>query len=225
IKWKAFSQVAVTASAGIVVAVFTVIAAASFASLIFNGALDGLVPIGIRMALTTAVIVGAVVALTSSCQAVIAIPQDRVVPILALLAASIALRMPLASAEQKGMAVLSALVMVTLISGLFLFGLGRLRLGNLIRYIPFPVIGGFLAGSGWLLVLGGLRVMMGEPIHFAAAGNLFHAPQLWHWLPGLALGILLFWLSKRVKNQFFIPAMLPIGIGLFYVAIGLGGVS
>jgi SulP family sulfate permease len=202
-----------------------VIAAASFASLIFSGPLNGFVPIGIRMALTAAVVVGMLVSLTSSCPAVIAIPQDRIVPILALLAGAIAAQMPTASTEEKGLAVISAVIMVTLITGLVLFGLGRLNLGNLIRYIPYPVIGGFLAGSGWLLVLGGLRVMTGHPIGLATTVGLFRGPEIWHWIPGLALGIILFWISKRLKNQFFIPAMLPIGIGLFYFAIWLGGTS
>jgi SulP family sulfate permease len=208
-----------------VVAVFTVIASASFASLIFSAPLNGFVPIGIRMALTTAVIVGTLVALTSSCRAVIAIPQDRVVPILALLAAGVTARMPAASPEEKGMAVLSAIVMVTLITGLFLFGLGRLRLGNLIRYIPYPVIGGFLAGSGWLLVLGGFRVMTGHAMRFSTVADLFHTPAPWHWVPGLLLGIVLFWFSKRVRNQLFIPGMLPVAIALFYVGIWSKGVS
>lgn len=26
----------------------------------------------------------------------------------------------------------------------------------MIRFVPFPVIGGFLAGSGWLILLGGI---------------------------------------------------------------------
>jgi SulP family sulfate permease len=29
------------------------------------------------------------------------------------------------------------------------------------RFIPYSVLGGFFAGTGWLLVLGGLRVMTG----------------------------------------------------------------
>jgi SulP family sulfate permease len=208
-----------------VVAVFTVIAAASFASLIFNGPLNGFVPIGIRMALTTAVVVGSIVALTSTCRAAIAIPQDRIVPILALLATGVVAHMPTATAEERGMAVLSGIVMVTLVTGLFLFALGRLRLGNLIRYIPYPVIGGFLAGSGWLLVLGGLRVMTGHALHLSSVAALFQTPEVWHWTPGLLLGIILFWLSKRVKNQLFIPGMLPVAIGLFYLVIWAGGVS
>ena len=41
--------------------------------------------------------------------------------------------------------------------------LGTFRLGNLARFIPYPVVGGFLAGTGWLLIKGGLRVAVGHP--------------------------------------------------------------
>src|SRR5262249_2166907 len=105
-------------SAGFVVAVFTVIASASFASLLFAGPLTGFVPVGIRLALLTAVIVGFLVALISSCRVAIAIPQDRIVPILSLLAAGVVAHMTDASMEEKGLAVISAVVMVTLITGL-----------------------------------------------------------------------------------------------------------
>jgi SulP family sulfate permease len=218
-------KAAVNGSAGFVVAVFTVIASASFASLIFAGPLNGFVPTGIRMALLTAVIVGSLVALRSSCLVAIAIPQDRIVPILALLAAGVAVRMPTASMEERGLAVISAVVMVTLITGLFLYGLGRLRLGNLVRYVPYPVIGGFLAGSGWLLLLGGLRVMTGHPIRPAMLPAMFGTPELWHWVPGFLLGGALFWISKRAKNQLLIPALLSLAIGMFYLALWLFGSS
>jgi SulP family sulfate permease len=216
---------AVNVSAGFVVAIFTIIASASFASLIFNGPLNVFVPSGIRMALTTAVIVGALVAITSSCQGAIAIPQDRIVPILALLAAGVANGMPSASVEERGIAIMSGIVMVTLITGLFLYALGRLRLGNLIRYIPYPVIGGFLAGSGWLLALGGLRVMTGHAIKANDVFHLFQKSELGHWTPGLLLGVALFWMLKRVKHQLLIPALLAVAILIFYLVIGLTGVG
>src|SRR5262249_27384659 len=111
------SNAAVILSAGLLVAIFTVIASASFASLIFNGPLSAFVPTGIRMALVAAVIVGLVVALSSSCRVAIAIPQDRIVPILALLAASVVARDPNASLQEKGLTVISAIVLVTLLTG------------------------------------------------------------------------------------------------------------
>ena len=222
---ETISKAAVIGSAGVVVAVFTVIASASFAALIFSGPLNGFVATGIRMALTTAVLVGSIVAFRSSCRGAIAIPQDRVVPILAILAGSVVARMPAASAAEKGMAVISAIVLVTLITGLFLYGLGRLRLGNLIRYIPYPVIGGFLAGSGWLLVLGGIRVMTGHPVGFHDLPDLLGKDQVLHWAPGVAFGAILFWVLRRAKNQLLIPGMLLVALGIFYAAIYLFGTS
>jgi SulP family sulfate permease len=207
------------------VAVFTVIASASFASLIFAGPLTGFVPVGIRMALVTAVLVGFLVAVISSCRVAIAIPQDRIVPILSLLAAGVIASMPNTSMEEKGLAVISAVVMVTLITGLFLYALGRLRLGNMVRYVPYPVIGGFLAGSGWLLMLGGLRVMIGHPVKLATLPKMFSMPEVWHWMPGLILGGALFCILKRVKNQLLIPVLLSIAIGLFYFVLWLSGTS
>jgi SulP family sulfate permease len=76
------------------------------------------------------------VALVSSYAGAIAIPQDRVAPIFALMAGTIVTGMGSASAEEKCLAVMGAIAIVSLATGAFLFALGWLRLGNLIRYIP-----------------------------------------------------------------------------------------
>src|SRR5215468_3665632 len=204
------SRLAIIISAGSVVAIFTVIASVSFASLIFAPPLDPFVASGIRVALTTAVVAGAWVALTSSYTGAIAIPQDRVAPILAILTAGIAAQMPSATPQDKCLAVLSAIILVSLTTGLFLYLLGRFQLGNLIRYIPYPVIGGFLAGSGWLLVMGGIRVATGLPVRL---GILFHKDLLLHWAPAAVFGAVLFWILRRAKKQFYIPVLLPLTIG------------
>ena len=77
------SSVVISGMAAVVVAVFTIIASASFAALIFAAPLDSFVANGLWMALVTAVVVGLLVALTSSYAGAVAIPQDRVAPILA----------------------------------------------------------------------------------------------------------------------------------------------
>src|SRR5262249_14939854 len=125
---NSLSLAALTGSAGLVVAVFTVIASTSYAALIFHGPLQPFIATRVWMALITAVIVGSLVALTSSCPAAIAIPQDRVAPILAILAANVVAAMPNASPDQMCLVVVAAIVLVTLITGLFLFSLGCLNL-------------------------------------------------------------------------------------------------
>jgi SulP family sulfate permease len=222
---NSIAQAALTGSAGLVVAVFTIIASASYAALIFHGPLQPYTANGMWMGLVTAVIVGLLVAITSSCPGAIAIPQDRIAPILAILSASIAAAMPNTAPDQICLVVVAAIVLVTLITGLFLYGLGWLKLGNLIRYIPYPVIGGFLAGSGWLLVCGGIRVMTGRAVTFGDLPWFFQSAILVKWVAGVVFGSLLFVLLKRARHQLIMPATLVLGIAAFYIFLALTGQS
>src|SRR5262252_8232829 len=98
-----------TACAAFVTAAFTIVACGSFAALIFAGPLHNYVSQGIWIGLFTALVVGMVVSLASSYKGVVAIPQDRVAPILAIMAASICARMESATPEQKCLAVVAAI--------------------------------------------------------------------------------------------------------------------
>jgi SulP family sulfate permease len=220
-----FAGALTTVSAAIVTAAFTMIACGSFAALIFTGPLDQFVGQGIWIGLFTALVVGVIVSLASSCPGVIAIPQDRVAPILALMAASMVAQMSSASPQEKCLAVMAAIALVSLITGSFLFVLGRLRLGNLIRYIPYPVIGGFLAGSGWLLVRGAVRVMTGHVLSLETIPLLFRAGTLALWLPGILFGVLLFLALKRVRHPLTLPVILFGAIALFWGWLLISGAS
>ena len=57
--------------------------------------------------------------------------------------------------------VIAATLVVTVLCGVVFLVLGRFRLGNLVRFVPYPVVGGFLAGTGWLLFKGGIYVASG----------------------------------------------------------------
>jgi SulP family sulfate permease len=120
---------------------------------------------------------------------------------------------------------MAAIAVVSVITGVFLFLLGRLRLGNLIRYIPYPVIGGFLAGSGWLLVRGSMRVMTGHALGFGTLPLLFHLDALTLWLPGVVFGVLLFVVLRRFRHPLTVPLMLFGAIGLFYLLMSATGGS
>jgi len=206
--------------AGLVTGLLTVIISASFGALIFSGSLAPFVPGGICVVLTTATVVGALVALGSSYPGSIAYPQDKIAPILALMAASIAAAMPAsATPEQIFLTVVAAIIVATLLTGLFMLALGWFRLGGLIRFIPYPVIGGFLAGTGWLLVLGSMRVMTGASISFSALPGLFESDVLVSWLPGAVFALALLLMLRRFKHFLVMPSMLVGAIGLFYVAL------
>jgi SulP family sulfate permease len=213
------------ASAAFVTAAFTIIACSSFANLIFAGPLHPFVTQGIWMGLFTALVVGVIVALASSYPGVIAIPQDRVAPIFGLMAANMTAQMASASIQEKAFAVIAGIAIVSLVTGSCLFLLGHLRLGNLIRYIPYPVIGGFLAGSGWLLVRGAIRIMTGTSLTFAGVPSFFRPEVLAHWLPGVLFGSVLFFSFRRLRHPLTLPVMLFGLIGAFWLFLFLSKTS
>lgn len=45
------------------------------------------------------------------------------------------------------------------ITAIFLLMLGVLKLGRIVRYLPLPILAGFLSGVGWLFIKGGLNLV------------------------------------------------------------------
>lgn len=56
---------------------------------------------------------------------------------------------------------LSGLILATFLSGFFLIAIGALRLGNYIKFIPFPVTVGFTAGIAVIIIASQLRDFLG----------------------------------------------------------------
>ncbi len=213
-------------TAGLVAGIFRVIVALSFAALIFSGGLANHVANGIGLLLYGAVVIGVVVTLTSSLPGVMAAPQDAPAAILALVAAAIAGNMPAsAPADATYSTVVAAIAGTSLLTGAFFFALGRLKLGSLVRFVPYPVVGGFLAGTGWLLVQGGVGVMTGAPFGLSQLSYLLQPDVLAQWLPGLLFGILLLVILRRYGHFLIMPTMLLLAIGLFYGLLSLTNTS
>ncbi len=63
------------------------------------------------------------------------------------------------------MATIAVLVaLTTAFSGFLAWSFGMLRLGFLARFIPYPVIGGFLAATGFLLLMGAISLGLGTRV-------------------------------------------------------------
>ncbi len=85
--------------------------------------------------------------------------------------------------------------------------------------MPYPVVGGFLAGTGWLLFKGGIYVASGIEVHLRTIGLMLYSEVLKHSLTALAFGLILLFAVRLVKKPLVIPVVL--GIGLVVFAIGM----
>lgn len=77
--------------------------------------------------------------------------------------------------------IIALLALVALLSGALQLVYGLVGGGRLIKYIPFPVVSGYLSGVGVLIFLSQVPKFLGLP------GSAIPAPALWSW-PAIVVG-------------------------------------
>ena len=77
-------------------------------------------------------------------------------------------------------AVILMLGLIALLAGLFQIALGLLGVGRLIRFIPYPVVSGYLSGVGLIIIGSQIPKLLGAPPGTTLLGAL-GAPSLWSW--------------------------------------------
>src|SRR5690606_26815584 len=142
-------------------------------------------------------------------------PQDSPIAIMGLMAVTLLAQMADSSVEAKFITILAGMMLTTIISGGFFLTMGIFKLGRLVGFIPYPVVGGFIAGTGFLLVQGGFSVMMGMSPSFDNL-NLFFTPQsLLRWLPSLIFGFILVLGARFYPHFLTLPILLIAAIFTF----------
>jgi SulP family sulfate permease len=203
------------ATAGFVVSIAAVAFYISSAALLFQGPLAPYLPKAIGAALAGGALLSLFWAWRGSLQLASVGPEPATVPILAGMTSAIALQCSPAAAFSTAIV---ALGLTAFLIGLVWYALGRLAVGDLIRFIPYPVIGGFFAAIGWLMLSGGVGVVVGKSFNWELAQRLVSQRPSGPLLCGLAAAGVLWWVTQRVKHVFVLPIMLLV----FSVAIHLG---
>jgi SulP family sulfate permease len=203
--------------AGVLVGFVATIVAVAFAALVFQGLLAGYVARGVGLYLAAAALGLAVLAWRAGERGVIGSPQAVPAAALAIVATGTALG-AYGGPDRAFLTVVAATLVATVLTGLTALLIGARRWANLLRYVPYPVVGGFLAGIGWLLLRGGVAVSAGAPASLGTLGDLITGDQLQRWVPALAFGALLVVLTRATRN----PLVVPIAIGAGLVAFALG---
>jgi SulP family sulfate permease len=207
-------------TAGLLIGILEIFVELSLASLVFSGELSPLLPSGVGLFLLGSLVIGGVVLFTTSIPGTIAFPQDAPVALLAVIAAQISAGMlPGSASSAMYYTLLAAIVLSSLFTALVFLLLGWLKLGNLVRYIPYPVIGGFLGGTGWLLLVGSIGIMTDVSPTLPALSSFFTLPLLLKWLPGVILAILLYVVIRRTGNIRYLVLGLVGGMAVFYLVL------
>jgi sulfate permease, SulP family len=211
--------------AGAIMGLLTVTSAISYSTVIFVGDLRSVLPFGIGLLMLSSTIISVVVTSLSSYPPIIATIAESTVPILALASRQVIQALPNASVEEKLFTVTAMLVMNSLITGTIFVGLGSFKLGSFVRYIPYPVVGGFLAGTGALLLTGSVQSINGLSLQPFAIAAFFQPNIVLQWFPALIFAGVMFAVPQRITHVLIYPGIILGAIALFYLGLGVTGTS
>jgi SulP family sulfate permease len=213
-----------TLVAGVTIGAIEAVLAISFAALVFGGYLSQFLADGIGLYLAAAALTLAILAWRAGARGVVGSVQDAAAAVLAIVAADTALD-AFGSLNRAFLTVVAATLVVTLLTGVAFLALGTFRLGNLVRFVPYPVVGGFLAGTGWLLLKGGVGVAAGIQPYMRTVEFLIGSYALPRWVPAFLFGVVLLVATRVVKKPTVIPVVLGIGLVLFAIGMLVTGSS
>lgn len=189
--------------------------AVSIATLVFTGSASSHIGRAVSGFIIGSALVCAVLAWFTSFEVVVAGARNNVTVVVAAVAVGVA--------DNSGTAAplsVAAFVLVSVFScGALMFLMGRFRLGYLVRFVPYPVMGGYVAGTAWLMIRGGLSVTVNETVGLANVGELLGFDHLKLWVPGLVLGVVIAFLSGANRQSLVIIG----SVVAFHAAVQIAG--
>ena len=214
------------ATAGVICAIVSLVFSLSYATLIFSGPLVPWLAYGMAATFITAAIGGIVMASRSSLPFALASPDASTSAMTAALVGALATRLAAEGAGDRLLApTLIVLPLTAALAGLALCALGIARAGRAVRFVPYPVIGGFLGASGWLIAAGAVQVMTGYRLGLAGIGRFLDALTLTKLAVGIAVAAVLLICRPRFKSPLAQPVQLLACVAAVYAGLTLFGIS
>ena len=210
--------------AGAICAIVSLVFSLSYATLIFSGPLAPWLGFGIASTFVTAVVGGVVIASRSSLPFALASPDASTSAMVAALAASVVGHLAPNGGELLA-PVLTVLSLASALAGLLLCGLGVARVGRVVRFVPYPVIGGFLGSTGWLITAGATQITTGYRLSWAGIEHFFDALTLAKLAAGIGVATLLLIFRSRFKSPLAQPLQLLAFAAVVHVGLIMFGVS
>lgn len=195
----------------------------AFAALIFAGPLAAGFGMGVGVILLSSIVMALWIGLRSRYPSSIGQVQEASIAILASAVAVATAQLEFAPEEVKVATAFAILGSSALMTGIVFWGFGFLRFGRLVRFMPYPVVAGFLAGSGWLLIQGAVMMVIADrslvdllvrPEGQQALANLYVA---------VVFAVVMVFALRRSTSPLTMPLILLAGGLLFYGMLMLIG--
>lgn len=205
---KAAAQVA----GGALVAIVTVIYTITFATVAYGSDLAPFLDRGIGLVLLGTGASAAIVGMTASTRGMVTHPQEA--PLLLVVSTTPSLLSAAAAAgaqpgsEAQFATFFAFLICTTMLTGLLLIIAGHMRLSYIVRYMPYPIVGGVVVSIGYLLIISSVSLVTEQSVDIRNLFPAFADGGFAEWAPWAIGALILFAVQKRLSAT----AVLPVGI-------------
>jgi len=183
-------------------------------------------PVGVLVMLLGWVAVSTWVVLMSCEPLHTATIDDQAVVIVGSISGLVAVTLGAQAASPKGLATILAIMSLTTLGfSASCYAVHRLRLSRILEMMPFPVVCGFMASVGWLLMDAGFQVAADVGLSLSLVDDLAEGNRLLRLGLSAALGLGLIWLSSRLTRPWVLPAASMAIVLAYYLVIGAVGFS
>lgn len=208
--------------AGALVGTLSAVFVIGYAAIVFSGPLAGHLGTGIALGLLGTAVVGLLAALGLSGPGTICEPRSLATIALAIGAENMVEGLGAAPPATVLASVVALVAASTAASGLAFLALGLLRLGDIARFVPYPVVGGILAATGYILTIYAAELATGTT---GSVGALARPEAVALWAPALGFAAVAVWGTRRLKSALVLPAMLAAGLLVFNLGLALAGIG
>lgn len=201
--------------AGLAAMLVAVPSALAYGVAVYSAADPSLAGAGALAGMVGAIVLGLIAPLVGRNAGFITAPCAPAAAVLAGLAAALAQQGDLAAER-----IITLLALTALISAVLQVAYGALRVGRLIKYIPYQVVSGYLSGVALIIATSQLPRLLGTP---AGTHVLAAVPDLWAW-QAIAVGmatIAAMVAAKRYIARVPAPVVALAAGVLCYLALGL----
>ena len=206
-------------STGLVVAVIVLVGEAAIASIIFSGPLSPLVPRGTGAILFGTLVMCFLTALACTYKGTISVPHFAPAAVLLTVGGAVAALMASAGGEAVFATMIVIVGLSTLATAICYLLIGHFRLAPLFRFMPYPLVGGFLAGLGWFLAKSSVAVASGITMTWETLPTLAEIDTIQKWAPGVFLGVLLLVAAKARPHYLILPGAAVLAAGLCHATL------
>ena len=219
------SKLLAALTVGPLLGILLVVPMSSFALIVFSGSLTPLALQAAVLLLVGTLVMTLVSALTSAFKGAISAPFPMALAALAPIGAAVGAALADESSAVQFTTMAAIMGFTSFAAGAALLIAGRFRLANYLRFLPYPVVAGFLAGIGWVLAVGGLETMAGIRLSWGALPEFFDLDLVRNWGPGVAFGAGVFLVLRRWSHFLILPLSIVVCTVLYHAGLAAAGIS